>query len=138
MIVKGQTVLHAVFVKDYMSGDPLAFTPEMDVLDAIHKLLQHEMTGAPVVDRLGKVVGFLSEKDCLKVALSASYYSERGGRVSEFMTSDVMTLEADTTLTEAAELFVSKPYRCYPVVSESKLIGQLSRRNVLKALEKLW
>jgi CBS domain-containing protein len=125
-------------VKDCMSGDPLAFAPEMDVLDAIHKLLQHEMSGAPVIDHLGKVVGFLSEKDCLKVALSASYHEERGGRVSEFMTKDVMTLEADTTLTEAAELFLIKSYHCYPVVSESKLIGQLCRRNVLKALERLW
>jgi CBS domain-containing protein len=121
-----------------MSGDPLAFSPEMDVLDAIHKLLKHEMTGAPVIDHLGKVVGFLSEKDCLKVALNASYHEERGGRVSEFMTHDVKTLEADATLTEAAELFVTLPYRCYPVVHESRLVGQLSRRNILKALEKLW
>jgi CBS domain-containing protein len=131
-------MLQSLLVKDYMSGDPLAFSPEMDVLDAIHKLLKHEMTGAPVIDHLGKVVGFLSEKDCLKVALNASYHEERGGRVSEFMTHDVKTLEADATLTEAAELFVTLPYRCYPVVHESRLVGQLSRRNILKALEKLW
>ncbi|MBW7861162.1 MAG: CBS domain-containing protein [Rhodocyclaceae bacterium] len=131
-------MLRSLLVKDYMSGDPLAFSPEMDVLDAIHKLIRHEITGAPVIDHLGKVVGFLSEKDCLKVALSASYHEQRGGRVSEFMTHDVITLEGDATLTEAAELFVSKPYRCYPVVAESRLIGQLTRRNVLKALEKLW
>jgi len=131
-------MLRSLLVKDYMSGDPLAFSPEMDVLDAIHKLIRHEITGAPVIDHLGKVVGFLSEKDCLKVALSASYHEQRGGRVSEFMTHDVITLEGDATLTEAAELFVGKPYRCYPVVAESRLIGQLTRRNVLKALEKLW
>lgn len=135
---KGEKMLQSLLVKDYMSGDPLAFTPEMDVLDAIHKLLKHEMTGAPVIDHLGKVVGFLSEKDCLKVALNASYYEERGGQVREFMTQNVLTLEGDASLTEAAELFLNQPYRCYPVVSESKLIGQLSRRNVLKALEKLW
>lgn len=131
-------MLQSLLVKDYMSGDPLAFSPEMDVLDAIHKLLKHEMTGAPVIDHLGKVVGFLSEKDCLKVALNASYHEERGGRVSEFMTCTVKTLEADASLTEAAEMFVSEPYRCYPVVHESRLVGQLSRRNILKALEKLW
>lgn len=136
--MKGKTMLQSLLVKDYMSGDPLAFSPEMDVLDAIHKLIKHELTGAPVIDHLGKVVGFLSEKDCLKVALNASYHEERGGRVSEFMTSDVRTLEADASLTEAAELFVTLPYRCYPVVHESRLVGQLSRRNILKALEKLW
>lgn len=135
---KGEKMLQSLLVREYMSGDPLAFAPEMDVLDAIHQLLKHEMTGAPVVDHLGKVVGFLSEKDCLKVALNASYYEERGGRVSEFMTHNVTTLEGDATLTEAAEMFMTLPFRCYPVVSESKLIGQLSRRNVLKALERLW
>lgn len=130
--------LRHLLVKDYMSGDPLAFTPDMDVLDAIHKLLQHELTGAPVIDKLGKVVGFLSEKDCIKVALNASYHEERGGRVSEFMTREVLVLEAEASLMEAAELFVSRPYRCYPVVNESRLVGQLSRRNILRALEKLW
>ncbi len=131
-------MLKSLLVKDYMSGDPLAFTPDMDVLDAIHLLLKHEMTGAPVVDNMGRVVGFLSEKDCIKTAVSASYHEERGGRVSELMSHSVVTLEPDSSLMEAAEMFVSSPFRCYPVVEEGKLVGQLSRRNILKALEKLW
>lgn len=131
-------MLQSLLVKDYMSGDPLAFKPDMDVLDAIHMLLRHEMTGAPVIDNMGKVVGFLSEKDCIKVALSASYHEERGGRVSEFMTPNVITLEPDSSLMDAADMFVNSNIRCYPVVSESRLVGQLSRRNILKALEKLW
>lgn len=131
-------MLRSLLVRDYMSDDPLSFSPEMDVLDAIHQLLKHEMTGAPVIDRLGKVVGFLSEKDCIKVALNSSYHEQRGGQVREFMTHDVLTLDSDATLTDAAELFLSKPFRSYPVVSESKLVGQLSRRHILKAFEKLW
>ncbi len=131
-------MLQSLLVRDYMTSDPLAFAPEMDALDAIHQLIRHELSGAPVIDHLGKVVGFLSEKDCMKVALNASYHRERGGRVSEFMTRTVHTLEAEATLTEAAELFLSMPYRCFPVVNESKLIGQLSRRDILKAFERLW
>lgn len=131
-------MLKSLLVKDYMSGDPLAFKPEMDVLDAIHLLLKHEMTGAPVTDQTGRVIGFLSEKDCIKTAVSASYHEERGGRVSEFMSPNVITLEPDSSLMEAAEMFVNSPIRCYPVVQEGKLVGQLSRRNILKALEKLW
>lgn len=131
-------MLKSLLVKDYMSGDPLAFKPDMDVLDAIHLLLEHEMTGAPVTDQTGRVVGFLSEKDCIKVAVSASYHEERGGRVSEFMSRNVITLEPDSSLMEAAEMFVSSPIRCYPVVREGKLVGHLSRRNILRALEKLW
>lgn len=131
-------MLQSLLVKDYMVGDPLAFTPELDVLDAIHQLITHELSGAPVVDGHGKLVGFLSEKDCLKVALNASYHEERGGRVSEYMQPSVQTLDAEATLLDAAERFTSKQCRCYPVVSEGRLIGQLSRRDVLKALEKLW
>jgi len=131
-------MLKSLLVKDYMSGDPLAFTPDMDVLDAIHQLIEHEMTGAPVVDNTGRVVGFLSEKDCIKTAVSASYHKEKGGRVRELMSSNVITLEPDSSLMEAAEMFVASPYRCYPVVQEGKLVGQLSRRNVLRALERLW
>lgn len=131
-------MLKSLLVKDYMSGDPLSFNPDMDVLDAIHLLLKHEMTGAPVTDHTGRVVGFLSEKDCIKVAISASYHEERGGRVKEFMSANVITLEPSSSLMEAAEMFVGSPIRCYPVVQEGKLVGQLSRRNILTALEKLW
>lgn len=131
-------MLKSLLVKDYMSGDPMALKPDMDVLDAVHMLLRHEMTGAPVVDNMGRVIGFLSEKDCIKVALNASYHEERGGRVSEFMSPNVITLEPDSSLMEAAEMFVGSPIRVYPVVQEGRLVGQLSRRNILKALEKLW
>jgi CBS domain-containing protein len=131
-------MLKSLLVKAYMSGDPLAFKPDVDVLDAIHLLLKHEMTGAPVIDNMGRVIGFLSEKDCIKVALNASYHEERGGRVSEFMSPNVITLEPESSLMEAAEMFVGSPIRCYPVVSEGRLVGQLSRRDILRALEKLW
>ncbi len=131
-------MLRSLLVKDYMTADPLALAPETDVLDAIHQLIRHELPGAPVVDHLGTVLGYLSEKDCLKVALSASYHEQRGGRVSEFMSPSVITIDAEASLTDAAELFLAHPYRCFPVVTESRLVGQLSRRDVLKALETVW
>lgn len=128
-------MLHSLLVKDYMTADPLALTPDIDVLDAIHQLLVHRLPGAPVVDRHDVLVGYLSEKDCLKVALSASYHGQRGGRVSEFMTHSVLAIEAETSLIEAAELFVSNPYRCLPVQTDGRLVGQLSRADILRALE---
>lgn len=130
-------MLKSMLVKEYMSGDPLAFTPEMGVLDAVALLLRHEMTGAPVVDNTGRVVGFLSEKDCIKVALNASYHEDSGGLVRDYMSTNVITLEPDSSLMDAAEMFIGSPIRCYPVIQEGKLVGQLSRRNVLTALQKL-
>lgn len=131
-------MLQSMLVKDYMVEDHLSFTPETEVLKAIHQLYTHHLSGAPVVDGEGILLGFFSEKDGLKVALNASYYEQPGGPVSQFMTRDVRTLEAESSLADAVELFLANPYRCYPVVKDGRLIGQLSRREALRALEKLW
>ncbi len=59
-------------VKDYMSRIAVSFTPDMDVLEALHILLEKDAPGGPVLDQLGHLVGVLSEKDCLPAALNAS------------------------------------------------------------------
>lgn len=132
-------MLHAISVKDYMTGDVITFSPETDVLEAIRLLVEHGISGAPVVDHLGNMIGFLSEKDCMKVALQASYYGERGGRVGEFMMHEVQKVDADSSLVDVAERFQKGPYRRFPVVNdENRLVGTISRRDVLRALETLW
>jgi CBS domain-containing protein len=131
-------MLKSLLVKDYMTADHLAFTPEMDVLTAIHQLLAHQLTGAPVVGTYGELVGFFSEKDGLRAALNASYYEQPGGPVGEHMVRNVQTLETTASMADAIELFVAHHYHCYPVLADGKLVGQLSRRDALKALEKLW
>lgn len=132
-------MLHSISVKDYMAGNVVTFTPDSDVLDAIRLLVENGISGAPVVDHLGNMIGFLSEKDCMKVCLQASYYGERGGKVGEFMIHEVKTVDADSNLVEVAELFLKGPYRRFPVVDdENRLVGTISRRDVLKALENLW
>ncbi|MDX1604986.1 MAG: CBS domain-containing protein, partial [Candidatus Competibacterales bacterium] len=109
------------------------------ILDAIHLLLKNRISGAPVVDKLGNIVGILSEKDCLKVMLTASYYEEPGGKVEEFMTPEVKTVDAESSLVDVAEIFLETNYRRFPVVADgNRLVGQISRRDVLRALERLW
>ena len=128
-------MLRSLLAKDYMTADPLAFTPDMDVLKAIHQLLQHDLPGAPVVDGKDALIGYLSEKDALKVALSAAYYEQLGGTVREFMHQPVISIDAETSLIEAAEIFLAHPYRCLPVAVDGRLVGQLSRSDILRALE---
>jgi len=101
-------------------------------------MIEHRISGAPVVDEHGNLIGLLSEQDCLKVALSAGYHGEYGGRVSEYMTRDVRTVDADTSILEVAKLFLEEKLRRYPVMEGNRLVGQVSRRDVLKALEFLW
>lgn len=122
-------------VKDYMTATKCTFTPEMDVLRAIHKLLESRLSGAPVMDEHGNLIGFLSEKDCMQVALDAGYHGSAGGRVSEFMTNSVETIDVETPIIEVAELFLKGSFKCYPVVVDNRLVGSISRQNILKALE---
>ncbi len=124
-------------VKDYMSRILVRFSPEMDVLEALGILLEKDVPGGPVVDKLGNVVGILSEKDCLSPALSASYHEEWGGRVSEFMHAEVETVDAHASIADVAKLFMEREYKHFPVMQEDRLVGHISRRTVLKALEQL-
>ena len=124
-------------VKDYMSGRLVTFAPDTDVLDAIHELLQHRISGAPVVDNFGNLVGMLSEFDCMQVVLTSGYHGEPGGPVSDLMVTDVKTVDANMSIMDIAQLFMESGLRRYPVLLDNRLVGQISRRDVLRALEAL-
>jgi CBS domain-containing protein len=121
-------------VQDFMSGKLVTFTPEMDVLDAIHELVHHRYAGAPVVDDHGNLVGMLSEFDCMKVVLTSGYHDEPAGPVSDYMVADVKTVDAGMSIIDMAELFLESGIRRYPVLKDNRLVGQISRRDVLRAL----
>lgn len=122
-------------VKDYMAANLVTFTPDMDIMDAVSELIRKRISGATVLDEHGNIVGILSQRDCLKVTLHASYYSEGGaGRVAEYMREEVTTVDADMSILELAELFLTRPMRRYPVVENNRLVGQISIRDVLRAL----
>ena len=127
----------SALVKDYMTGKLVTFHPDTDVLDAIHELVQHGISGAPVTDDTGELVGMLSELDCMRVALYAGYHGEWGGPVADFMTADLETIDANMSIIDLAQLFLDTTYRRFPVVTEHRLVGQISRRDVLRALAKI-
>jgi len=127
----------STLVRDYMAGRLVTFKPDMDVLDAIHELVQHRIAGAPVVNDQGDLVGMLSELDCLKIALNAGYYGDWGGPVAEYMTPDVETVDADMNIIDLAQKFLNSGFRRFPVLRNNRLVGQISRRDVLRALGQL-
>lgn len=124
-------------VEAWMSGRLVTVSPDMDVLEAVATLLDNRISGAPVVDRLGKLVGVLSEKDCLKVALDAGYHGEWGGSVAEYMSREVTTVQATTSIVDVARMFTESRFRRFPVLKDERLVGQISRRDVLRALRSL-
>ncbi len=130
-------MLKTIKVSDYMAANLITFKPEMEMRKAISHLVEKRISGAPVVDNHGNLVGVLSEQDCMKMALSAGYHDDLGGLVEEFMSKSVVTIDASTSILKLAQLFIDSPYRRYPVVQNGRLVGQISRRDVLRALESI-
>ena len=124
-------------VKDYMARTLVTFKPDTEVLDAIHELVKHRIAGAPVVDDEGNLLGMLSELDCMKVALNAGYHGTSGGPVRDFMSDGVKTVDAEMSIIDLAQLFINSRFRRFPVIQKTRLVGQISRRDVLRALESL-
>ena len=125
-------------VSDYMVRDPVTVSPEMSVHAARRVLVEHGFSGAPVVDERGELVGILTERDVIGAIFRSSYFQDPGSSVAECMTGEVETLEAETEITEAARLFLQSPYRRFPVLEENRMVGLISRRDLLRAIEDLW
>jgi CBS domain-containing protein len=123
---------------DIMARDLVTFSPDDEILKAMDTLIARRLSGAPVLDAGGALVGMLSKKDCFRAALNAAYYREWGGRVGDYMASPVETLPPDMDVLEAARVFLDSPYRRFPVVEGGQLLGQVSRLDLLAALARLW
>lgn len=128
-------MLKIVKVRQYMSADLICFSPEMDLARAIDLLLQHRISGAPVVDERKQLMGILSEGDCLKGTLTGSYFEEATVKVGDVMTRAVDTIDVEADIISVAERFVSSGRRRFPVVDEGRLVGQISRRDILRAVK---
>lgn len=126
-------------VTKYMAKDLITFRPEQDIYEAIDLMLKHKISGAPVLDANGKLIGLLSEKDCLRVMISSAYHNEPVGIrcVADYMTVNVATITPDKDVLDVANMFLSSNYRRFPVVENDKLLGQVSRRDILRAAKDL-
>lgn len=121
-------------VDDYMTRTLIQFAPEENIHDAAKTLLEKRISGAPVIDEEGKLVGVLSKKDCLQVVYNASYHKDWGGRVDEYMSREVRTIDCGTDIITVADLFVESNYRRFPVMQNGNMVGQISRQDILRAL----
>ncbi len=122
-------------VKTYMTTRLITLRKDMDVYFAIGLLLKNNISGAPVIDHNNNLCGILSEKDCLRIFANGSFYDMPGGSVSQFMTNVVLTVEPNSDLFSVADKFLKHNFRRMPVVQGKKLVGQISRRDVLRAIQ---
>lgn len=127
-------MFRSIRISDYMTTNLITVSPDADLLAAVDKLIEHGISGMPVIEE-GKLIGMVSEHDCLSGILKGTYQGEVGGRVSEVMSHAVDTLRQDTNVVDAAETFMRMGRRRLPVVdAQGKLVGQISRCDILRAV----
>ncbi len=125
--------MESIKVGDYMSANVMAFKPEDSVIDALRQLIKHHRSGAPVIDNEGRLVGILSEFDCLKEALMGGYFQEASDRVADHMTVNPDAVQKDDDIIRAGERFLEGRRRL-PVLDGDKLVGIISRSDFARAL----
>ncbi len=126
-------------VTEYMTeADQLiTFHPETDIFEVVNTLLSNRITGAPVLNEKKEIVGLIDDKDCLKILFDVTYHNQPIGEttVAHYMSNVMRTVSAKTNILEIAETFLSTPYKRLLVLDENdKLVGQISRRDVLRAI----
>lgn len=120
--------------KDIMVTRLVTLSAEMDVFDAIGLLLKNRISGAPVVDGEGRFVGIFSEKTSMQVLISAAFDQLPTSRVGAYMNEDSQrVIDEDANLLQIAQIFLETPYRRLEILRDGRPLGQISRRDVLRA-----
>lgn len=130
-------MIRTLQVSDIMTKKLITFKPDTHVMEAIATLVENKISGAPVVDEQNHLVGMLSEIDCMQTLIQSTYHNEIGGLVKEYMSEEVNTIPSNMGLIDLAEYFLETHFRRLPVVDNGKLVGQVSRRDVLRAIQKI-
>jgi len=126
--------METIKVKDVMAKKLVTLRPDTDIFDAISVLLRNRISGAPVVDKHGHFIGVFSEKNCMSVMVTGCYHNLPNSCVSTFMEGAPKTISEDTDLMTVAQIFLNSRVRRLPVLREAKIVGQVSRRDLLRAL----
>ena len=131
----GAEMPHRTTAAQIMRRKLVTLTPGTSVMDATALLLKNSVSGAPVTDQSGRLVGVLSELDCTNHLVHCVSHNEPTGWVGDLMTKECRTVPPDATLLTVAHHFNNLNVRRLPVVGEQgQLLGQISRRDLMRAL----
>jgi CBS domain-containing protein len=137
-----------------MTQNVITIRPEGTIADAARMMLQHHISGLPVVDEAGELRGIISEGDFLRRVeigtqkrrgrwlrilvgpgkAASEYVHERGRKVTEIMTTTLRTVTRDASLGDIVELMEKNNIKRVPVVDEDRLVGIVTRSNLMQAV----
>jgi|TARA_B100000768_G_scaffold46695_1_gene45525 CBS domain-containing protein len=128
-------MLRSVDISDYMIHRPVKIHADDEMSTAIGLVLDNKISGICVVNEQGDLVGVLSEMDCLKAILAATY-NEHGdlGTAEDYMTTDVEYCDIHADLVDVADDMIKKGHRRRPVLDHGKLVGQITCRQLLRVV----
>ncbi len=128
-----------ILVEDYMSKKLITFNPDQSVLEVMESFAKNRISGGPVLDDNGFLVGIISEADCMKEISESRYFNQPilDKSVERFMTKDVETIPYDMSIFDAAGVFHKNKRRRLPVMKDGLLVGQISRKDIVIAALKL-
>ncbi len=130
---EGVNAVNLPRASEFMSSNLVTLSPETDVFDAIGRLLKNRISGVPIVDAEGDYLGVFSEKYSMSALIQGAYEQLPSTEVRAFMNTDPdRTITEDTDLLRCAEIFLKTIFRRLPVVHGRKVVGQVSRRDVLR------
>ncbi|HUY02416.1 MAG TPA: CBS domain-containing protein [Rhodocyclaceae bacterium] len=131
------TIQRLPTVREFMDKYVDTLSPETDIWDAVDFLLEKRVTGAPVADSKGKLVGILTESDCLKLlTLGGADHEAPKGKVKDFMTSAVESIPPTMDIYYVAGLFLTKNFRRLPVVEDGRIVGAITQFDILRAVQR--
>lgn len=126
-------------IREHMDTKVPTLVPDEEITAAVRFLVRCERTGAPVVDGDGRMVGILTETDCLRLLTTGRQGdSPRGGTVADFMTREVVTVEPDADIYYVAGVFLRHSFRRLPVVEDGTLVGAITRFDLLRVVDELF
>ncbi len=130
-------MLQSVNLRDYMLLHPVKVKADANMIEAMKVIIDNKISGLCVVDDADNLVGILSELDCLRAVLSATYNKTSVGKVSEYMATDnLVVAHPEEDIVDVAQDMLTKNKRRRPVVENGKLIGQITCRQLLTAVKK--
>ncbi len=124
-------------VRDALTRFKLTLSPAADLLEAVELLVARRSHGAPVVDEDGRLIGVLTEKDCLRVLSGLPLRELAGGAVRDHMSTVRAAVTIEMDLFRAAQVFLEGNFPILPVLDQGRLVGRISRLDLLKLVQEL-
>lgn len=123
-----------ITVRDCMSQSMILFSKDQSIIEVVDMLIKFRISGGPVVDHQKRVIGIISEGDCVKQISESRYYNMpmEDTSVEKYMSKEVDVMSPDINLFDAAQLFLKSKRRRFPVVEDGKIIGIVSQKDILR------